>query len=238
MEDATIESPAAASPAEKTRRLTRHGTAFALSLAALYTAVFSFVSILKYRDDLYDDFDLAIFVQALNGILRGTLFGSIRGMNWLGDHSSLILFLLAPLFALFRHPITLLVIQSAALGLGALPIFWLARRELQDSRAALACAALYLFHPALGYVNLYEFHPEALCVPLLLFALLAKAAATEARIEEYRDKFAHPYIAAGRGYLDDIIDPRDTRPALIAALETLQTKRDKNPPKKHGNIPL
>jgi propionyl-CoA carboxylase beta chain len=64
------------------------------------------------------------------------------------------------------------------------------------------------------------------------------AAATDAKIEEYRDKFAHPYIAAARGYLDDIIDPRDTRPALIDALESLQNKRDKNPPKKHGNIPL
>ena len=63
-------------------------------------------------------------------------------------------------------------------------------------------------------------------------------AATEARIQEYRDKFAHPYIAAGRGYLDDIIDPRDTRPRLIDALESLATKRDRNPPKKHGNIPL
>ena len=62
--------------------------------------------------------------------------------------------------------------------------------------------------------------------------------ATDAKIEEYRDKFAHPYIAAARGYLDDIIDPRDTRPMLIDALETLQNKRDKNPPKKHGNIPL
>ena len=63
-------------------------------------------------------------------------------------------------------------------------------------------------------------------------------AATEAKIEEYREKFAHPYIAAGRGYVDDIIDPRDTRPVLISALESLQGKRDKNPPKKHGNIPL
>jgi propionyl-CoA carboxylase beta chain len=62
--------------------------------------------------------------------------------------------------------------------------------------------------------------------------------ATDAKIQEYRDKFAHPYIAAGRGYLDDIIDPRDTRPRLIDALESLRTKRDKNPPKKHGNIPL
>ncbi|MGE5730623.1 MAG: acyl-CoA carboxylase subunit beta, partial [Gemmatimonas sp.] len=62
--------------------------------------------------------------------------------------------------------------------------------------------------------------------------------ATDAKIEEYRAKFAHPYIAAGRGYVDDIIDPRDTRPRLIDALETLRTKRDRNPPKKHGNIPL
>jgi propionyl-CoA carboxylase beta chain len=62
--------------------------------------------------------------------------------------------------------------------------------------------------------------------------------ATEAKIDEYRQKFAHPYVAASRGFLDDIIDPRDTRPRLIDALETLQSKRDRNPPKKHGNIPL
>src|SRR6186997_1272507 len=57
------------------------------------------------------------------------------------------------------------------------------------------------------------------------------AKATEEKIQEYRDKFAHPYIAAGRGYLDDIIDPRDTRPRLIDALRTLEGKRDRNPPK-------
>ena len=64
------------------------------------------------------------------------------------------------------------------------------------------------------------------------------AKATDEKIEEYRQKFAHPYIAASRGFLDDIIDPRDTRPRLIEALKSLQNKRDKNPPKKHGNIPL
>ncbi|HEV8266388.1 MAG TPA: acyl-CoA carboxylase subunit beta [Gemmatimonadales bacterium] len=62
--------------------------------------------------------------------------------------------------------------------------------------------------------------------------------ATEERANEYREKFAHPYEAAARGYLDDIIDPRDTRPRLIAALTTLAAKRDRNPPKKHGNLPL
>jgi len=55
---------------------------------------------------------------------------------------------------------------------------------------------------------------------------------------DYREKFAHPYAAAARGFLDDVIDPRDTRPRLISALQTLLTKRDTNPPKKHGNIPL
>ncbi|HSG47733.1 MAG TPA: acyl-CoA carboxylase subunit beta [Longimicrobiales bacterium] len=63
-------------------------------------------------------------------------------------------------------------------------------------------------------------------------------AATDARIEEYRDTFANPYIAAARGYVDDVIDPRDTRPRLISALDMLQNKRDANPVRKHGNIPL
>ena len=68
--------------------------------------------------------------------------------------------------------------------------------------------------------------------------ILYRDEASEARETEYREKFAHPYLAAARGYVDDIIDPRDTRPRLIDALATLATKRDRNPPKKHGNIPL
>ncbi len=58
------------------------------------------------------------------------------------------------------------------------------------------------------------------------------------KIEEFRDRFANPYIAAERGFVDAVIQPRDTRKKLIQALEMLGTKRDKNPPKKHGNIPL
>jgi propionyl-CoA carboxylase beta chain len=57
-------------------------------------------------------------------------------------------------------------------------------------------------------------------------------------VEDYRDKFANPYVAAARGYLDDVIDPRDTRPKLIKALDMLKNKVDHLPPKKHGNIPL
>ena len=64
------------------------------------------------------------------------------------------------------------------------------------------------------------------------------AALREAKIREYREKFANPYVAAERGYVDEVIEPRDTRTRLCAMLELLKNKRDTNPPRKHGNIPL
>jgi acetyl-CoA carboxylase carboxyltransferase component len=57
-------------------------------------------------------------------------------------------------------------------------------------------------------------------------------------VADYRAKFANPYVAASRGYIDDVIEPRETRPRLINALEMLNNKRDANPAKKHGCIPL
>ena len=71
-----------------------------------------------------------------------------------------------------------------------------------------------------------------------LDAAADEASARAARTAEYREKFAHPFIAAGRGFIDQVILPRETRRKLVAALATLETKRDRNPPKKHGNIPL
>jgi propionyl-CoA carboxylase beta chain len=65
-----------------------------------------------------------------------------------------------------------------------------------------------------------------------------REAETDRRIREYTETFANPYLAASRGFVDDVIDPRDTRPRLIDALRSLAAKRDRNPPKKHGNIPL
>ncbi|MCS7252082.1 MAG: acyl-CoA carboxylase subunit beta, partial [Thermoflexus sp.] len=70
---------------------------------------------------------------------------------------------------------------------------------------------------------------------------IAEAPDPEARraklVAEYRAKFANPYVAASYGFVDDVIEPKETRPRLINALEMLQNKRDQNPPKKHGNIP-
>ena len=71
---------------------------------------------------------------------------------------------------------------------------------------------------------------------------IAKAAdpkaAKDAYIAEYREKFANPFKAAELGYIDGVIMPRDTRKVLARALATMENKRDKNPSKKHGNIPL
>jgi propionyl-CoA carboxylase beta chain len=63
-------------------------------------------------------------------------------------------------------------------------------------------------------------------------------AVTALREREYREQFAHPYIAAAYGYIDDVIDPRETRARLILALDGLRNKKDRNPARKHGNIPL
>ena len=60
----------------------------------------------------------------------------------------------------------------------------------------------------------------------------------EKLIDDYKARFANPYSAAERGYIDDVILPHETRPRLIRALETLQTKRVERPKRKHGNIPL
>ena len=64
------------------------------------------------------------------------------------------------------------------------------------------------------------------------------AAIRSEKVHEFREQFANPYVAAERGYIDAVIQPHDTRRRLIVALEMLDGKRDKNPPKKHGNIPL
>ena len=139
-------------------------------MALAHAAAYSVICGIKLAHGLYDDIDLAIFTQAVDGVLRGTVFSSIRGMAWPGDHASLVLFPLAPLYALWQSPLLLLVVQSIALALGAMPAYRLAARELGSPAAGLAFAAAYLLHPAVGFINLFEFHPEALSVAPLLFA--------------------------------------------------------------------
>ena len=98
-----------------------------------------------------------------------------------------------------------------------------------DFNYAWPTAELAVMGPE-GAVNiLYKRELEAAADP---------AAARAEKVAEFREKFANPYIAASRGFVDEVIHPRETRRKLIAALRNLENKRVKNPPKKHGNIPL
>lgn len=144
-----------------------------LAAMALYALGYSALSIRKLDLALYTDFDLAIFAHATSQLTRWSLYESIGGMRWLGGHAALNLFLVAPLYAIARTPVTLLVLQSIALATGAWPVYKLARRELGGAIAPVLFAFTYLIHPALGYMNLFEFHPETLAVPALLFVILA-----------------------------------------------------------------
>jgi propionyl-CoA carboxylase beta chain len=98
-----------------------------------------------------------------------------------------------------------------------------------DFNYAWPTAELAVMGPEGAVSILYKRELEAAADP---------AAARAEKVAEFREKFANPYIAASRGFVDEIIRPRETRRKLAMALRNLQHKRDKNPPKKHGNIPL
>ena len=170
----------------------RQPVARVLALAAVlaWTGVVIATCVAKYRNFLYTDFDLAIFSQATFGMLRGQWFSSVRGMAWLGDHSSLVLVLLAPLAALVRSPLLLPCVQALALAAGAWPLFLYARRRLGDETAAAAFAAIWVLQPALGYLATFEFHPETIATPALLGVVAALAE------KRYRTAFACALLAA------------------------------------------
>ena len=147
-----------------------------LLLLAMATYVALFLG-LTFR--LYDRFatmsyDLAIFDQATWLISRGhTPFVTVRGLPLLADHFSLILYLLAPLYWLWPSAKMLLIAQTLALALGALPLYALAHRRLGSAPWALLLAAAYLLYPALQWSGTYEFHPDTFATPLLLAAFWA-----------------------------------------------------------------
>jgi uncharacterized membrane protein len=100
-------------------------------------------------------------------------FVTIMGRNLFGDHTSLILLLLVPVYWIYPHATALLVIQSGLLALGALPVYLLARDRLHDNVMATVLAGAFLLHPALQWGNLEQFHPECFLVPLVGFAIYA-----------------------------------------------------------------
>jgi uncharacterized membrane protein len=142
---------------------------------AAYAAGFSALSVLRDRAFSTGRFDLGNMVQAVWATAHGHPLAvtDLRGdqVSRLGAHVDPILVLLAPLWWLWPSPSMLVVAQTVAIALGALPVFWLARRHLGSERAALGFSLAYLLYPALQWMTLSEFHPVALATPLLLFAI-------------------------------------------------------------------
>jgi uncharacterized membrane protein len=153
-----------------------------LVLAVLvYTVTFSTSSVLKHNAFNSFTFDLGIMSQVLWNTAHGRLFElsldrpldtELVG-SYLGNHVRPILLFIAPLYRLWPDPRLLLILQSIALGAGAVPLYWIARRELKSPWLQGSLIVSYLLYPALGYLNLYDFHPIALSVPFLLFAYWA-----------------------------------------------------------------
>ncbi|MEX2322805.1 MAG: DUF2079 domain-containing protein [Acidimicrobiia bacterium] len=117
-------------------------------------------------------YDTGIFEQGIWLISQAdTPFVTLRGLHLFGDHSSYVLLLLAPIYALFPTSGTLFFAQSAGIALGALPVFLYARRRLGSEPIALLMAAVFLLHPAISWGNMFEFHPDAFLPTFVGFAL-------------------------------------------------------------------
>ena len=159
------------------RFVDRRATVTVLVFVCVYAAVFSGFTIYMYYAFKTYAWDLGIFTQSLWTTLnKGQFFyytielPANPGGSFFGAHFSPILFLVLPIYAVFESPCTLLVLQSVVLALGAVPIYFIAKKHLDDRLSAVCLAAVYLTYPAIQSVNCFDFHTEAF-IPL--FFLLA-----------------------------------------------------------------
>lgn len=144
-------------------------------IVAVY--ILTYAGLTCYRHYTFNSagYDLGLQDQVVWNTSRGRLFeGSIEpgnpNGNYLGDHFQPLIGLLALLYLLYPSVYWLLIFQSVCLGCGAIPLFQIARRELQSSLAGLVFALVYCLYPALGYVNRFDFHFEVVFVPSFLVA--------------------------------------------------------------------
>ena len=140
-----------------------------------YAAGFAALSTLRHLSFMTGRFDLGNMVQAVWATAHGhpLAITDLQGeqISRLGAHVDPILVAFAPLWWLWPSPVMLLTVQAVAVALGALPVFWLARKHLVSERAGLGFAFAYLLYPAVQWLTLNEFHPVALATPFLLFAI-------------------------------------------------------------------
>jgi uncharacterized membrane protein len=154
----------------------RHQGLVALGLGAVYSVTYIALTVLRHRSFHSNGFDLGLFDQVFWNTTQGRLFESTMSQSLpvphslLGDHFSPIFLLLVPFYAAAPHPETLVVIQTLALGLGAWPVYLLARLKLSAGYAPWWVLVYFLFVP-LAYINLDDFHEVAIAVAPLGFAL-------------------------------------------------------------------
>jgi uncharacterized membrane protein len=145
-----------------------------LAGAAAWAAGFAALSVLRQLAFTTGRFDMGNMIQAVWSTAHGhpLRITDVHGdqISRLAAHVDPILVLFAPLWWIWPSANLLLVSQAIAVGVGAFPVYWLARKHLHSSRAGLAFALVYLLYPATGWLTLNEFHPVALATPLLLFA--------------------------------------------------------------------
>ncbi|QQG46567.1 MAG: DUF2079 domain-containing protein [Candidatus Niyogibacteria bacterium] len=148
--------------------------AFFAVLAAIfvYIAVVGSVSVARHYDFQTQAWDMGIFFQTFWNTAQGRIMqNSIEEVsNHLGVHMSPIIFVLLPGFLVFPSAYYLLIIQTLALALGALPLYLFAKKVLERRGSALIIAFGYLLYPALHWVNFFDFHPIAFLIPALLAA--------------------------------------------------------------------
>jgi uncharacterized membrane protein len=138
----------------------------------LYSALFSFITVTRHFAFRTHALDLGIYDQITWSISQGLgPMTSLPEMHAWGDHFTIILYLLAPLYVVMPSVLVMLVVQSVALSLGAMAVYGFARRALGDNAQAAAFALLFLVNPSLHGINLRDFHPQALAIPLLLAAV-------------------------------------------------------------------
>ena len=158
-----------------TRPLTAHtGKGPILSLALIFFAASSCTSYARWANFEYRTFDLAYYVQSLWQLIHGRFEVSVEGVPLLGNHVEPIILLIAPIFALIRHPLVLVMVQNAALASMGPVAFSIAQRIGFGRTRALLLASAILLTPATGYIALHEFHPEAFTAPFILLMIDAR----------------------------------------------------------------
>jgi uncharacterized membrane protein len=140
-------------------------------MIVIYSTILSIVSINNYNRFYYSAFDIGIFDQGIWLLSQGKdPFVTVRGLHLFGDHIQFISIFVAPLFWIWDNARVLLILQSVALALGAVPLYLITKEKIKSKWIPLIFVFSYFLYPSLHYLNLENFHLVSLGVPILLFA--------------------------------------------------------------------